>query len=90
MPDGLESFLQITENVDSQPGSSDPKGSPLPLGLEVTSQMLASQLLGVGISRYIMELSPIADVPWEEVVSQLVPVVEAFLLSSPMDDYSPE
>lgn len=48
--------------------------------------MLASQLLGVGISRYIMELSPIADVPRAEIVARLTPVVEAFLVNSSTDE----
>lgn len=43
------------------------------------TQLLGAHLLGIGISRYIMQISPLADLSREELLAQLVPVIEAYL-----------
>ena len=45
----------------------------------VRTQLLGAHLLGIGISRYIMQISPLADLSREELLAQLVPIVEAYL-----------
>ena len=42
-------------------------------------QLLASELLGVSISRYILMLKPLADLPRRDVVAQLAPMIEAYM-----------
>jgi AcrR family transcriptional regulator len=45
----------------------------------VRLQLLGSHLLGVGLTRYILKLRPLADLPRERVVADLAPVVERYL-----------
>lgn len=61
-------------------------GRSLPLGLagnpeEATldTQLIASHLLGIGISRYILRLSPLAETHRNQLIARLVPVIEAYL-----------
>lgn len=42
-------------------------------------QLLAAHLMGVGITRYLLRLSPIADLPREEMVEDLAPIIERYL-----------
>lgn len=50
-----------------------------PALVSVRTQLLGAHLLGIGISRYIMQISPLADLSREELLAQLVPIVEAYL-----------
>ncbi|MGX1738906.1 TetR/AcrR family transcriptional regulator [Corynebacterium flavescens] len=43
------------------------------------TQLIASHLLGVGISRYILQITPLSEVPLEALVEQLTPVIEAYI-----------
>lgn len=51
--------------------------------ITVQSQLLAAHLLGVGISRYIMKVSPLADLSRDELVEQLISAVEAYSSGCP-------
>ena len=42
-------------------------------------QLLAAHLMGVGVMRYILKFSPVADLSHEEMVADLTPVIERYL-----------
>lgn len=42
-------------------------------------QLLAAHLMGVGVMRYILKFSPIADLTHEETVADLTPVIKRYL-----------
>lgn len=46
------------------------------------TQSIAAHLMGIGISRYIMRLPPLADAPRNELIAMLTPVIEAYLPSA--------
>lgn len=62
-----------------QPGLEEPRSED-----EVTlrTQLIASHLLGVGVTRYVLKLQPIADVPTDELIERLEPVINAYLAGS--------
>lgn len=48
--------------------------------LELRGQLLAAHLFGIGIARYLLELSPVADVTPEALIARMTPVVEALFV----------
>ena len=74
---GLRALAQRRGDSASQSLEEQPEEATL------RTQLLAAHLLGVGFSRYIMQLSPIADVPKEELVDRLAPILEAYLPGEP-------
>jgi AcrR family transcriptional regulator len=43
------------------------------------AQLVASQLVGMGMARYILALEPLASTPREEVIARLAPVLQGYL-----------
>lgn len=43
------------------------------------TQLLAAHLMGIGLARYIMMLSPLAETPRATLVAQLEPTVATYL-----------
>ncbi|MFD3040285.1 TetR/AcrR family transcriptional regulator [Mycolicibacterium senegalense] len=70
----VRSFLQeviigeIGPRVDNPPGSS-----------RVRIQFVASQLVGVAMARYILELEPFATLPVEQIVETIAPTLQRYL-----------
>jgi hypothetical protein len=58
---------------------------PVPLGsaeMRLRGQLIGSHLLGLGVARYIMKMSPLAHASREDLVIRLVPVLNAYLPGS--------
>ena len=70
----VRSFLQdiiigeIGPRVDNPPGSS-----------RVRIQFVASQLVGVAMARYILELEPFATLPVDQIVETIAPTLQRYL-----------
>lgn len=70
----VRSFLQeviigeIGPRVDNPPGSS-----------RVRIQFVASQLVGVAMARYILELDPFASLPVDQIVETIAPTLQRYL-----------
>ena len=47
--------------------------------LPLRASLVASQLLGLGVTRYILELEPLASAPTEVVVAATTPTIERYL-----------
>jgi AcrR family transcriptional regulator len=45
----------------------------------IRTQLIASQLLGIGVTRYVLKLKPIADVPSAQLINQLEPVLNTYV-----------
>lgn len=48
-------------------------------------QLLAAHLMGIGVARYILKFSPLADLPREQVLADLVATIERYLPVVPRD-----
>lgn len=72
----VRSFLQdviigeIGPRVDNPPGSA-----------RVRIQFVASQLVGVAMARYILELDPFASLPVDQIVETIAPTLQRYLTS---------
>ncbi|MBP3087072.1 MAG: TetR family transcriptional regulator [Mycolicibacterium fortuitum] len=70
----VRSFLQdviigeIGPRVDNPPGSA-----------RVRIQFVASQLVGVAMARYILELDPFASLPVDQIVETIAPTLQRYL-----------
>lgn len=70
----VRSFLQdiiigeIGPRVDNPPGSS-----------RIRIQFVASQLVGVAMARYILELEPFATLPAEQIAETIAPTLQRYL-----------
>src|SRR6185436_4392666 len=64
---------EIVPHVASKLGKKD---------AELRVALVGAQLLGLGIVRYVLRLSPIAEAPLEEVARQMGPLVESALRAS--------
>ena len=47
--------------------------------IALQTQLIAAHLLGVGLSRYIVQVPPLSSTPRKNLVAQLTPVLEAYL-----------
>lgn len=70
----VRSFLQeviigeIGPRVDNPPGSA-----------QIRIQFVASQLVGIAMARYILELQPFASLPVEQIVETVAPTLQRYL-----------
>lgn len=44
------------------------------------TQLIAAHLLGIGVARYILRVSPLAETERDQLIKRLVPVIEAYVL----------
>ena len=65
---------RVSETLVAAPGSDIPNGVEVRLNV----QLVAAHLLGIGFSRYIMEIPPLSTVSRQELIDQLEPVFDAY------------
>ena len=70
--------VQIGSRVDNPPGSAI-----------IRIQFVASQLVGVMLARYILELEPFASLPPEQVARTIAPNLQRYLTGDLPDDLAP-
>jgi AcrR family transcriptional regulator len=70
----LRSFLQEVIAVEIGPRVDDPPGSG-----RIRIQFVASQLVGVMMARYILELEPFASLPVEQIAETIGPNLQRYL-----------
>ncbi|MGA5466406.1 TetR/AcrR family transcriptional regulator [Mycobacterium sp. NPDC050041] len=70
----LRSFLQEVIAVEIGPRVDDPPGSG-----RIRIQFVASQLVGVMLARYILELEPFASLPVEQIAETIGPNLQRYL-----------
>lgn len=70
----LRSFLQDIIVAEIGPRIDDPAGSG-----RIRVQFVASQLLGVAIARYILELEPFRSLPAEQIAATIAPNLQRYL-----------
>lgn len=61
------------------PGDGALRAGTLSTDATLRMQLLAAHLLGVGIARYILKFTPIANTPRDELIADLEPIVAAYL-----------
>ena len=70
----IRSFLQEVIAVEIGPRVDDPPGSGA-----IRIQFVASQLVGVMMARYILELEPFASLPVEQIAETIGPNLQRYL-----------
>ncbi len=71
---------RLTETVQRLAAQRNDEQSSESIRLQ--TQLIASHLLGIGISRYIMHIAPLADTPREELITRLEPILNAYFAPS--------
>jgi len=64
---------QVVRRIVHELGDGTPEEGAL------RTSLVASQLFGVALARYILQLPPLADVPVETVVTAVAPIVQRYL-----------
>jgi hypothetical protein len=49
---------------------------------ELRATLVGSQLIGLGMARYVVRIEPLASAPVEEVVAAVAPTVQRYLTGS--------
>ena len=70
----IRSFLQEVIAVEVGSRVDDPPGSGM-----IRVQFVASQLVGVVMARYILELQPFATLPVEQIAETIAPNLQHYL-----------
>lgn len=70
----LRSFLQDVITAEIGPRVDDPPGSG-----RVRVQFVASQLVGIVMARYILELEPFKSLPVQQIVDTVAPNLQRYL-----------
>ncbi len=70
----VRSFLQDVIAVEVGSRVDEPKGSG-----PIRVQFVASQLFGVVMARYILELEPFASLPVEQIIDTIAPTLQRYL-----------
>jgi AcrR family transcriptional regulator len=70
----FRTFIQDVIAVEVGPRVDNPPGSGL-----VRIQFVASQLVGVVMARYILELEPFASLPAQQIIDTVAPTVQRYL-----------
>ncbi|MCI1660125.1 TetR family transcriptional regulator [Bifidobacterium psychraerophilum] len=74
---------QEAESGSEKRGSEDHQSE---YGVTLRTQLIAAHLLGVGVTRYVLKLKPIAVVPTDELIERLEPVITSYI-SDPKDGF---
>lgn len=83
--DKLESTM--TENLGRFTASLPGAQNEAPEKDKVESlQLLAAHLLGIGLARYVLEFSPLADIPRERMLDDLARTIEQYIPASVRSD----
>jgi AcrR family transcriptional regulator len=80
----FRSFIQEVIAVEVGPRVDDPPGSGI-----VRIQFVASQLVGVVMARYILQLEPFASLPAEQVAKTIAPNLQRYLTGDLPDGLAP-
>jgi AcrR family transcriptional regulator len=70
----FRTFIQDVIAVEVGPRIDNPPGSGL-----LRIQFVASQLVGVVMARYILELEPFASLPAQQIIDTVAPTVQRYL-----------
>ena len=70
----IRSFLQDVISVEIGARVDEPPGSG-----QIRVQFVASQLVGVVMARYILELEPFASLPVEQIAATIAPNLQRYL-----------
>jgi hypothetical protein len=80
----FRSFIQEVIAVEVGTRVDHPPGSGI-----IRVQFVASQLVGVVMARYILELEPFASLPAEQVAKTIAPNLQRYLTGDLPDDLLP-
>jgi AcrR family transcriptional regulator len=80
----FRSFIQDVIAVEVGTRVDDPPGSGI-----IRVQFVASQLVGVVMARYILQLEPFASLPAEQVAKTIAPNLQRYLTGDLPDDLAP-
>lgn len=70
---GLQAFAEHQAEAGSTAAAQEPGQ------FELNTQLLAAHLLGVGLSRYVLQVPLVAELPREQLIERLAPIVEGYL-----------
>ncbi len=78
------SFLQEIVTAEVAPRVDNPPGTGM-----IRAQFFASQLMGVVMARYIVQVEPFASLPSEQIVATIGPNLQRYLTGDLPDGLSP-
>ncbi|WP_459988096.1 TetR/AcrR family transcriptional regulator, partial [Mycobacterium avium] len=80
----FRTFIQDVIGVEVGPRVDNPAGSGV-----IRIQFVASQLVGVVMARYILELEPFASLPPEQIAATIAPNLQRYLTGDLPDGLAP-
>lgn len=75
----LTELLQAARATKGGTSLTDAAGTDDSAATALSAQLIGAHLLGIGVTRYILQFSPLADIDREDLIARLTPVLEAYL-----------